>query len=98
MALIDERATVDQSIVNFLNSKWRPPKSCQVCGANTWNVEPQLAELRFLNLGAFVVGGPVLPLVVLTCNNCGNTIFINAVKAGWIPPTAPPPATRGGGQ
>ena len=98
MASVDERAKVGPSTINFLNSKWRPPKACQVCGANTWNVEPQLAELRFLNLDGFIVGGPVLPLIVVTCSNCGNTVFINAVKAGWIPPTAPPPQNPGAGR
>ena len=98
MALIMTNATVDPSILQFLNSKWRPPKLCQVCGTNTWDVEANLAELRFLNMGGFTVGGPVIPLIVITCKNCGNTILINAVKAGWIPPTQQPPSFPGGGQ
>ena len=89
MAIISTNATVSRSIVDFLNSKWRPPKACQVCGTNTWDVEANLAELRFLNLGAFFVGAPVVPLVVVTCRECGNTILINAIKAGWTAPTQP---------
>ena len=91
-------ATVDQGMMDFITSKWRPPRACSVCGTNSWNLEQRLAELRFLSLGGFFVGGPVVPLIVITCNNCGNTIFINAMKAGWKLPTPPenPPATEGG--
>jgi hypothetical protein len=99
MAIADSRGKVDPSMVQFLNSRWRLPKSCQVCGTNKWNVEADLAELRFLSLAGFVLGGPVIPLIVVTCNYCGNTLLINAIKAGWIVPTAPPPGsakTEGG--
>jgi hypothetical protein len=98
MAIVNTGATVPPSLVDVLNRKWRGGKICPVCGTNGWNVEPQLAELRFLSVEAFVVGGPVIPLVVITCNNCGNTVLINAIKAGWqpaVPPQAGP--AQGGG-
>jgi hypothetical protein len=98
MAIVNTGASVHTGLVEFLNSKWRGGKTCPVCGTNTWNIESQLAELRFLSVGAFVIGAPVIPLVVVTCNNCGNTVLINAIKAGWQPP-APVQAepVQGGG-
>jgi len=97
MAIVETTAAVDQRIVDFLNGKWRPPKTCTLCGSNVWSIEQNLAELRFLSTGGFVVGGPIIPLIVITCNNCGNTVLVNAMKAGWKPPTpATPDAQRGG--
>lgn len=85
MPIVETTAAVDQRIVDFLNANWRPPKACALCGLNAWSIEQNIAELRFLSMGAFVVGGPVIPLIVVTCNNCGNTVFVNAIKAGWSP-------------
>jgi len=98
MAIVNTGATVPPSVFEFLNQKWRGGKFCPVCGTNGWNVEPQLAELRFLSVGGFAIGGPVIPLVVVTCNNCGNTILINAIKAGWqpTPPLQAGPVQGGG--
>ena len=34
--------------------------------------------------GGLVVGGPVYPLVVVTCATCGYTVFVNAIKVGIV--------------
>lgn len=86
MPIINTQAQIDQRIIDFINSRWRGGKHCTLCNTNSWNVESNLAELRFLHYGSFVLGGPVVPLVVVTCNNCGHTILFNAMKAGWTPP------------
>lgn len=57
--------------------------ACQQRG--TLSVMPTLMELREFHGGDFVVGGsPIVPLAVLTCNNCGNTILINALAVGLL--------------
>ena len=57
--------------------------ACQQRG--TLSVMPTLMELREFHGGDFVIGGsPIVPLVVLTCNNCGNTILINALVVGLL--------------
>ena len=86
--IVNTAANVDQSIIDTLNKNWRGAKTCQICGQNEWNVESQLAELRFLSLGGFHLGAPVIPLLVITCNTCGNTILINPLKIGWKAPTS----------
>lgn len=54
---------------------------CPLCGKRgTLSAMPTLMELREYHSGDFVVGGtPIIPLVVLTCSNCGNTVLINAL-------------------
>lgn len=59
---------------------------CPLCNARAWNVPDVLYELREYNSGGLVVGGDmgIMPVVPLVCNNCGNTVLINAVKIGLI--------------
>lgn len=35
-----------------------------------------------------MIGGKcaIMPLVPVTCNNCGNTLFLNAIKLGVVIP------------
>lgn len=57
--------------------------ACQMSG--TLSVMPTLMELREFHNGDFVIGGaPIVPLAVLTCKNCGNTLLINALTTGLI--------------
>ena len=57
------------------------------CDAMGWNLEPELA----FSLMADSQSGRInylsgYPLVVLTCDNCGRTLFFNAIKLGvWHP-------------
>ena len=41
-----------------------------------------------------VVGGPLIPLVPVTCNNCGYTIVVNAILAGALPGPLPLPEKK----
>ena len=38
------------------------------------------------NQGNLVLGGQLVPVVPVVCNNCGNTVLVNAILAGLIPP------------
>lgn len=89
------KLNIEQAIA-LLDQKWKGGKACPVCGNNSWNINPDLAELRFLSVEAFVVGGPVIPVAVVTCNNCGNTLLFNAMRLGWIPPAQPEGSPTGG--
>ncbi len=75
-------------LLEFLNSKWVGERNCPICNENNWNLHPEMYELRTFNKGKMVLGGPLVPLVILECKNCGNTFSINAIKAGIVPPEA----------
>jgi hypothetical protein len=41
---VDTRAKIDfEAVIAFLNRHWKGSKSCNVCGNNNWNVNPDLA-------------------------------------------------------
>ena len=73
-----------EKFVAHLNNKWKEGIKCPVCKENDWAVHDTLSELREFNQGTFVVGGPIIPLASITCNNCGYTMNFNAIKAGLI--------------
>ncbi|HHF7349625.1 TPA: hypothetical protein ACPSKE_002835 [Legionella feeleii] len=69
--------------MDWINSKWLM-KTCDVCQHNRWEVSDFIiASPRFeggISLGA----GVVAPHIMLTCINCGNTKFFNAVIMGIV--------------
>lgn len=58
---------------------------CPLCKAtNSFTVIPNIMELRQFFHGKAVFGGDIVPLVVLTCSNCGNTVLLNALQTDAI--------------
>ena len=75
-----------QELINYLNDKWHGVR-CPLCGAGNWSVTDKVFELREFNDGNFVLGGPngaITPVIPVTCANCGNTVFINALVTGLL--------------
>lgn len=60
---------------------------CPLCGAlHSFTAMQEIMELRQFLYGDIAIGGKmtILPLVILTCSNCGNTVLINALHANAI--------------
>jgi hypothetical protein len=70
--------------IKYLQSTWKNP--CPMCGAQAWGVNEFIYELREYKESAVIVGepSPILPVIAVICNNCGNTIFVNAIKANLL--------------
>lgn len=64
----------------WLNKHWVGRKSCPICQNNNWSLSDTIYEFRPFQHGGLTVGGPVIPTVVITCTNCGHTLFFNAIK------------------
>lgn len=75
-----------QKFVDHINKKWKGGISCPVCKENDWIINDHLLELRVFNQGSFVVGGPLIPIASITCNNCGYIMHFNAIKIGLLEP------------
>jgi RNase P subunit RPR2 len=73
-------------VIAHLESKWKP-RTCPMCGEGLWNVQNSIYQLSEYNEGAFVVGGPLIPVIPVTCENCGHTVLVNAILSGAITPS-----------
>ena len=49
-----------------------------MCGENNWNIDDDM--MTMLSVGenrSIQIGGKIIPVVAITCKECGNTIFVN---------------------
>lgn len=67
----------------FVQAKWKSAP-CVVCGNSNKNVEQSVYQLFEFNDGGLALGGPVYPVVPMTCTNCGYVMLLNAVIAGVV--------------
>ena len=68
---------------------------CAVCGNGNWQVDDTIFELRQFAGGGVTTQGAIKPVVTITCNGCGNVLFMNALTTGVVQvqqPAAPQPS------
>ena len=58
-------------------------------------LEIAVFELREFHQGSLALGTPIMPLVPVTCENCGNVVLISAVKAGALESNPEDPEAAG---
>lgn len=58
--------------------------NCPICGKSDWSMTDRVFEVSELTNKISRTGNNVIPIVPITCDNCGNTYFINALRAGLI--------------
>jgi len=74
-----------KKIITHLETKWAG-RRCPMCSIGTWNVADSVFQLMEFNEGNMVIGGPIIPVIPVTCTNCGNVVFVNAIVAGAVKP------------
>lgn len=60
---------------------------CDLCNSKDieWSISDTIFELRgFLEKGGIALGGPVTPVIIITCPECGNMKLLNAKIIGLI--------------
>jgi hypothetical protein len=57
---------------------------CSICGTGNWQVEDAIFELREFMGGAVATAGSVKPVLAMTCNGCGQVVFMSPLKTGII--------------
>lgn len=66
-----------ERFIDTINKKWST-KKCPMCGNNNWNIsEDMMTMLGVDDKKSIRLGGKVIPIVAVTCNECGNTVFVN---------------------
>lgn len=88
----------------WLDDKW-DHGPCPVCGADDWVPQPKLGQIENLALpveGMELEGGGVflqttgrVPALLVTCQNCGYFVTVNAINAGIRQPATPDNITEG---
>lgn len=76
-------ANIDSDkLIKHLTGKWQG-RNCPMCNQGNWNVSDKIFELREYNGGSMVIGGnsPIVPIIPVTCDNCGNVLMVNAIVA-----------------
>ena len=82
-----DNITNKEKLAVWLNEKWKEGIKCPVCKENDWGLYEQLWELKQFHKGAtFNYERPMIPLAIITCNNCGHTMHFNALKIGLTIP------------
>ena len=92
MRIDDDRK---EQVREFLRDRTSPIGECPMCHKTDWRIHEELFELRTFEGGGLVVGGKVLPLLVLYCDYCGNTQLMNAVRCKAVPPEQRDSAPKG---
>lgn len=69
-------------------NKYNNNMPCPICGRYSWSISDTILEMREFDNGNLNLktGSAIMPVVVASCDNCGYTIIINAVKLGVLPP------------
>lgn len=83
MQLTEEKLEV---VLKKLDEDSKGGITCPVCGTKLWAVNKTIMELREFNNGDLSVGAntSVMPLITLTCSECSNTMFFNAIMLGVV--------------
>lgn len=71
-----------KKVLAHLNKIRNTPKGCKFCGANDWAVIGKVFELREFQNKA--IGSPIIPVIPVTCNQCGNLLLFNAIAAKLV--------------
>ncbi|MGN4997040.1 hypothetical protein [Aeromonas sp. 61P] len=79
-----------KKIISFLSNKWKG-RGCPMCNSGPWNVPDNTFQLMEFHGGNLVMGGPLIPVIPVSCENCGHTILVNAIIAGVVEPESPSP-------
>jgi len=59
--------------------------NCNFCNGNQWTLNNELVGLPVFDTEhKMTVEGSLMPMVVLTCNNCGHAHYFSAMKLGIL--------------
>ena len=60
--------------------------TCPLCGNIHWEIADTIFQAIEFDHKGILINGSSFPMVPLTCINCGNTYFINALVSKLIDP------------
>lgn len=76
-----------EKVVAWIRKHGQANITCVICGHRNWAVGDHIVAPAIYSEGGIVLGGTAYPTVMLICNHCAHTIYINAVLMGLLPST-----------
>jgi predicted nucleic-acid-binding Zn-ribbon protein len=74
-----------KKISEAIQKKWvHNTLLCDICNSKAWEMSDELVVPLTFKSGGVSVGGTAYPQVLITCTNCGNTRYFNAVVIGAL--------------
>lgn len=74
-------------VISKLDKHKDKRRACSICGNNTWMLNDTIFEMREFMGGDMVIGGTaIMPMLAVSCTECGHTRFISAIRMGVINP------------
>ena len=67
---------------NKIGQMWKGSKKCSVCEEEKWNLSDKIFSVPQFGPDN-QPGKQMYPVIVLTCGNCGNSLFFNAMSLGF---------------
>jgi hypothetical protein len=74
-----------KNFIIWLESRWGRDKKCPMCNHDSWHVADRLFQLNTYGFESRFPS-PVQPVAPVICNNCGYTVYVNAITANLVPP------------
>lgn len=68
-----------QELSDYVDGIAKPAPVCALCRGTNWDISTEVFKLTQFQERS---GETALPLCVLVCGNCGNTLFIDARVVG----------------
>lgn len=72
-----------EKVKAWLDGKWTNDERCPICHDDHWSISDDFVDNKVFNPQA-IFGGKSYPSVMIICTNCGYTVFINAIVAGFV--------------
>ena len=85
----------EKSANAWFRRKWLYSLEGPMCQNKEWEVPNRVFVLKELRHGTLEGTGAEIPVIVVTCANCGYTIQFNAIQAGVVDPGSIVSASRG---
>lgn len=74
-------------VISKLDKNKDKRRACSICGNNTWMLNDTIFEMREFMGGDMVIGGTsIMPVISVSCTECGHTRFISAIRMGVVSP------------
>lgn len=74
----------EKELLKNLNEKWGGI-NCPYCQMADWTVDTSIVTpIEVGERKEMKIGGKFLPLITVSCRNCGNTVFLNGLLLGCI--------------